>query len=307
MSDQPEPAAPPSTALAKRLKVVVATPKRSYHGIEDLPAGIARALSELALRGTPCPTNAEQHAAWTKFQTADPAADQAFRAQANKYQFEFLVAIGGMSRARNTCVGEFLKDQDNVFLIWQDDDLERADGYTGLAEVWLRLLSHRQPITGAIYCTRKPRPHWAVSFMPAAEFQPDGDGLLQVAELAGGLKCIHRKVFTEVARIFGVNEKNKQAGINYRDRDTGETLTGFYQNAVIDHDLLSEDYFLDYLCRCAGIPIYADIAIKARHVEADGTTYPPGDFPPIPGVDDQEDANPELSQGAIEAEDQALK
>ena len=241
----------------------------------------------MALRGVPrekVTDRPELYKEWMRHQTENDEADAAFRVQADKYIFEFAAAVGGMCRARNNAIAEALK-AGAQFIIWQDDDLEQADGYVCLSEVWLRLLSHRHPIVGGIYCTRKKRPTWAVTWMPAAEFQPNRNGLLQVAELAHGLKCIHRKVFTEIARIFGPDEKDRPTNsIRYRDRDTGETLFGYYQNVVMDRDLLSEDYFMDYLCRCAQIPIFADIGVKARHVGSDGTVYPPADWPPIPAL-----------------------
>lgn len=278
----------PARSPAGKIRVMVATPKRSYNGIEDLPAAIGHALRELVLRGVPrskVEHDPKLYAEWIKFQTENEVADAAFRAQADQYEFEFAAAVGGMCRARNNCVAEMLKEPIH-FIIWNDDDLVRADGYHGLAEVWLRLLSHRMPIVGAIYCTRKKRPTWAATWMPSAEYQPDRNGALQVAELAGGLKCIHRKVFTEVARIFGPDEREQsKASIRYRDRDSGETMFGFYQNVVMDRDLMSEDYYLDYLARCIQIPIFADTGIKVRHVGADGAVYPEGDWPPIPALE----------------------
>ena len=61
---------------------------------------------------------------------------------------------------------------------------------------------------------------------------------------------------------------------------------------VIDGDLLSEDYFLNYLMRCAKIPIIADTKIKLRQIEPtyngkDLHVYPEGEFPPIPAYDER--------------------
>lgn len=271
------------------LRVIIAMPKRHYRGLEDLPPAVARALKELRYRGVDQKVvpNDDDLMEWETCQTDNPEADAAFHTQAKRYTFEFIAVVGGLSRARNTAIGEAIKSE-AVFVIWQDDDLLAADGYGGLAEIWLRLLSHRQPCVGALYCTRKRRPTWACSFMPAAGApQPNADGLLQVAELATGLCCFHVKVvYGEIARIFGGSKDTQEPGIKYRDRDTGETLFGFYQNVVVDGDLLSEDYFLNYLMRCARIPILADTKILARHVDADGSVYPEGDFPPLASLED---------------------
>lgn len=235
------------------INVTIATPMRHYSGPKDLPHGLGVAFRELAQR-----------------------KDPAFRAEAEKYNFSFLVAVGGLCRARNTCVHEFLNDKGGEFLLWIDSDLEKWDEHT-LADAILRILSHRQPVAGALYCKRAKRPQWVATWMPAAEVQPSADGLLQVVELGTGFKCYHRKVFTELARIY--------PQIIYRERETGREIAGFYQNLVHDGDLLSEDYHLDALCRAASIPILADTKIKLRHVEPDGTQYPEADFPPIPALD----------------------
>lgn len=242
------------TATSTKIGVMIATPLRTWHGPQDLPRFVGAALHEIA------------KAAITKTQ-----ADIDFYQEASKYAFTFVAAIGGLCRARNTLVHEFLRDPAQTWLIWCDADAMVT------ADVLLRLLSHRQPNVGALYCTRGPAPHWVATFMPAAEYQPEGDGLIQVAELGGGIKCIHRKVFEELARIHGDH-------LNYKDRDTGELITGFYQNVVNDRDLLSEDYFFDMFCRASQIPILADTKLQIHHWDdSSGTFSPPeGAFPPIP-------------------------
>lgn len=202
----------------------------------------------------------------------------ATRPDAQGYRFEFAAAIGGLCRARNNLVSEFLKSA-NQLLLWWDQDLDAT------ADHVLRALAHRQPIVGGLYCKRASgKPRYVLNWLPAAEYQPAGDGLLQVAELGTGFKLIHRQVFEELARIFDTEPRaEKRTAIGYRDRDTGEHIVGFYQNLVVDGDLLSEDYFLDYLCRCAGVPIWADTKMKVPHRGADGAVFPDR-WPPVPGV-----------------------
>ena len=260
-----------------RIGVLIATPKRHYAGPQDLPKAVGRALHELATRG-----QAKEEA-----DEAPSAADIRFRAEADKYAFEFAIAVGSHSRARNALVHEFLKS-DCQFLLWVDDDLDSdpRDNQGTLADVILRLLSHRQPVVGALYCKRAKRPQWVCSWLPESTLADDTKGeLLQVLELGTGCKLYHRKVFTELRRIFGEEPDAatpKGKSIFYRDRDSGETIAGFFQNCVIDGDLLSEDYYLDLLCRFTRIPILVDTKIKLRHRAADGTVYPPDEFPPIP-------------------------
>lgn len=294
VSKRPEPApreANRPTVDNGRLLVFIVTPMRDFPSpeawealsIEErakrMPTAVRKALHELATRGT------------------ENEADEAFHDQASKYTFEWAVAVGGLCRARNGAVHEFMKAKGH-FLIWWDSDLE-PDGMSA-AEAILRLLSHRVPIVGGLYCKRAKRPQWVGSFMPAAEMQkePDRKDLLQMLELGGGFKCFMWRVFDEIGRICGSQPKPdakvKVNTIGYRDRDTGEWMVGYYQNLVFDGDLLSEDYWMDWLCRVQQIAIWADTKIKLRHVEVDDDlhrhVYPPDSFPPIQAVDQRDNA-----------------
>lgn len=197
------------------------------------------------------------------------------------YSFEFVAAVGGICKARNSCVGEFLKTDDK-WLLWWDDDLYPDDPSAAV----LRLLSHKQPIVGALYCRRAKKPVYACTFMPAAELQtnPLAEGLLQVVELGGGFTLIHRKVYEELHRLFVTDVKEGGQTIQYVERESGEAITGFYQQRVYDRDFPPEDYFFNYLCRCAKIGILVDTKLKIPHRNSDGTMYPT-DWPAVPGVD----------------------
>lgn len=272
----------------KRIGVTIATPLRNFRDPKDadpsispedrakalakvLPPQIGRALRELHERRAEHP-----------------------------YTFNFAAYGGGLCSARNLAVEDFLKSEDAFFLTW-DADLHDQAGKE--ADAILRLLSWRQPIVGGLYPRRiRRRAGWAANFLPAAKLQLGG--LLQCAELGEGFKLRHRKVFEELLRIYGTDPlKDKAHGAQsflYRDRDSGEMHGGFYQIRVVEGDLLSEDYFLDYLCRCAQIPILADTVVRLRQrdvhtVSENGvqgevvTWFPAHDqpWPPIPAEDAQ--------------------
>lgn len=200
------------------------------------------------------------------------------------YVFEFAVAVGGHCRAKNTLVHDFLNKTNHTWLQWWDDDLY-PEG-TSVSQAILRLLSHRQAYVGAPYCKRAKRPMWAATFMPTAvEEHGVQFDLLQMAELAGGATLVHRKCYTELRRIFAEEVSAEAANtIEYRDRDTGEKMHAFYQQMVVGKDLLSEDYFMNYLMRCAKIGILMDTKLPCKHRDSDGTFYP-AEFPAMPGVE----------------------
>lgn len=193
--------------------------------------------------------------------TADPACP---------YEFELAFIDGGIVRARNRVVTAFLKTDCKWLVSW-DDDIEA----TGAD--FIRLLAHKQPVVAGMYTRRDKKSVWVANFLHEVTVQKGG--ILQVVEIGLGLKCFHREVFTELIRLFG-------ASLIYTDRDSGERCHAFFQQAVVDGDLLTEDYFMDYLCRRVKIGLWADTNTKLRHRGPDGTLYPLDDkWPPIPGVD----------------------
>lgn len=244
--------APEEKPAPKKIGVTIATPLREFRGQQDLPPQIGRTLKELVSRE-----------------------------DAKGFEWTFVAACGGLCSAQNRMVHDFLKTEDKWLLRW-DRDLHHPNGRE--ADAVLRLLSHKHPIVGGLYCKRTRRPTWVASFMPSAKMQPNN--LAQCAELGGGFKLYHRKFFEEIRRIFGEDPlKEKKPSIMYRERETGESIAGFHQIVVDSGDLLSEDYFLDYLARCAGVGIFADTLVRMKHVESDGTHYPEGAWPPIPAED----------------------
>lgn len=229
-------------AIKKRLPVMVAVPLRHYKSEKDLPPQIGRMLRELAERSA-------EH----------------------DYTFEFAAACGGLCSARNRLVHEFLFKSDAQILVWRDADLHDQAGKE--ADHMLRLLANMREngahVLGGMYCKREKRPRWVANWINEAKIQ--AGELLQVAELGMGAKAYSKTALLELRRIFGDEPlKNKETGaqsILYRDRETGEMVAAFHQIAVIDGDLLSEDFFLDWLCRCAKVPIWADTELRLRHLD----------------------------------------
>jgi hypothetical protein len=108
------------------------------------------------------------------------------------------------------------------------------------------------------------------------------DGLLQVVETGTGLKAYFWEVFKVLEEVYPT--------LKYFDRNTGEEHWGWFQQVVMNEDFPSEDYYLDWLVRQAqgrvrGLGIFVDTKLKLRHRGSDGTLYPVGDWPPIPGID----------------------
>ncbi len=235
--------------IPRKIGVVVATPLKNLSSLADLPRHHTDFMEELAIL------------------TSDPTCP---------FEFTWATVDMGIVPARNKIVANFLQGPCR-WLLWKDVDIVAKAAHV------LRLISRKLPIIGGLYTTKEEHAHWVANFLFEAE--PQKDTVLQVVECGTGLKLYHREVFEKLAEHW--------PQIAYTDRDTGEKLHGFFQHAVIYHDLqaagdlLPEDYFCDFLCRQLKISIWVDTAIKLRHEAHDGTLYPKGDFPPIPGLEDK--------------------
>ena len=192
------------------------------------------------------------------------------------YEFQIATVDMGLVPARNRLVANFLKSTCR-WIVFRDYDTE------GNASHILKLLSKKLPVIGGLCTTREDKPHWIATFLFEAELNKDT--VIQVMECGTPLKLYHREVFEKLIGIY--------PQIAYTDRDSGEVLHGFFQHLVIYHDLqkagdlLSEDYFCDYLCRMCGISVWVDTSVKIKHRAPDGTLYPKGDWPPIPGLEEK--------------------
>jgi hypothetical protein len=235
----------------KKIQVMVATPLKDLRTLKQLNPQFAAQLDDLTLlsRDPDCP-----------------------------YEFVLAFCDQGLIPARNRLVENFLKSKCK-WLLFRDYDVESNAAHV------LQLLSKKLPVIGALYTTKGVRPHWVATFLFEAEKQKET--VLQVMECGAGLKLYHRQLFENLAKIY--------PQISYTDRDTGSVVNGFFQNLVVYHDLqkagdlLPEDYFCDYLCRMCRISVWVDTAVKLKHRDGDGTLYPAGEWPPIPGQEPTED------------------
>jgi hypothetical protein len=193
------------------------------------------------------------------------------------YEFIQAVVTGGRTWGRCRMVSNArklrAKEYPNLkWIYWHDDDVEQT------AAGLLRLLSHRQPVVGALYTVKGKDPHYCANFLHEVEIQKNG--ILQVYECAIGGLLTHMETYDLVEKKF--------PAILYTDRNTGERHQGFFQEVVIERVPYSEDYFFCWLLRHTGIAIFVDTQMKLYHRGADGTLYPEV-WPPIP-IDEKVEA-----------------
>lgn len=187
------------------------------------------------------------------------------------WEFIFATIDMGVVPARNRIVANARKHKCK-WVVFVDYDIEVEPDQI------VQLLSKKIPVIGGLYTTREVKAHWVCNFLYEAEKQKES--ALQVIEAGTGLLAIHIETFDILQKHF--------PQISYTDRDTGEKLWGFFQHAVVFHDLqqagdlLPEDFFFCFLCRTAGIPIFVDSEVKVKHRGPDGQRYPLGDWPEIP-------------------------
>jgi hypothetical protein len=105
---------------------------------------------------------------------------------------------------------------------------------------------------------------------------------LRVLEIGTGFKCFRREAFTLV--------REKNPWLEYECDDTKKIEWGFFSmGPAKDVNIwpsrsrwLTEDFWLDWLMRDAGITIVWDTKVCLRHYDEDSGKVYPKVFPPLP-------------------------
>ena len=186
---------------------------------------------------------------------------------------------GGIFQARNLFVSDFIREggePDDKLWFWDSDLMPTAQDA-------VNLLSHDLSIVGGLYTTRADNGHWVMNLLPQA--RASAKGVLPVMELGTGFKTIKRKVLTKVL------EDNPWLECE-SDVDHSKKVWSFFSmGPVWDKKLwpgkgraLTEDYWLDWLCRESGFVTCVDTNIKLRHKDDFTERVYPAVFPPTPGA-----------------------
>lgn len=209
----------------------------------------------------------------------DPIKEIQARANAGALPFNVEVCVaggGGVARARNRIVTDFLASS-ATYLFFQDYDLKPSA--EDFARIISRMMQHGFLVCGGFYTTREENGHWVYNY-------PDAAGIrecwaLRVGELGTGFKCYHRSAFEHIGA--------KNPWLLCQNDDTRLPEWGFFSMGPVKDALwpgiyrwLTEDYWLDWLTRDAGIPIVVDTTIQLRHWDDATQTVCPKVFPPLP-------------------------
>ena len=127
---------------------------------------------------------------------------------------------------------------------------------------------------------------------------------IQVEVLVAEKCAVSRARNKIVAEFLGLSSKADWLGLVEEYRDEGKLCWAFFEEGVVKQGngnrWLSEDYWLDAICRRAGIPIYADTRVVLKHHDVDGSVYPKeGQVPPWPG----EEGVVEMGEVAVKAKE----
>lgn len=209
----------------------------------------------------------------------DPIKEIQASANAGVLPFNVEVCVaggGGVARARNRIVTDFLASS-ATYLFLQDYDLKPSA--EDFAQIVGRMMQHGFLVCGGFYTTREENGHWVYNYPDAAGIR---DGwALRVGELGTGFKCYHRSAFEQIGA--------KNSWLLCQNDDTRLPEWGFFSMGPVKDALwpgiyrwLTEDYWLDWLTRDAGIPIIVDTTIQIRHWDDATHTVCPKVFPPLP-------------------------
>jgi FkbM family methyltransferase len=191
------------------------------------------------------------------------------------WRFEMMILQGGgVAQCRNYGASKFMLS-DAEFLFFVDFDLLAS------AQDYVNVLSHmgeNLDVCGGLYTIRKEDGHWVMNGFDPRGIQNNWG--LQVMELGTGFKCYRKRALETIAK--------KNPWIIYRNDDFGVDEWGFFSMGPVRDEKhwpgharwLTEDYWLDWLTRDAGIPIVADVSVQLKH--KDGDKLFPAKFPPLP-------------------------
>lgn len=194
------------------------------------------------------------------------------------WRFELcLVGGGGVARARNVIVRDFLASKAEYLFFVDYDLMPTPNDYVS---VMAKMHAHGLQVCGGLYTIRDENGHWVYN-------GPDVEGIregwaLRVMELGTGFKCYHRSALLTIA--------NKNPWLLYENDDTHKEEWGFFSMGPVRDEKfwpgksrwLTEDYWLDWLTRDAGIPIVVDVTVKLKHLEETTGEIYPKEFPPLP-------------------------
>jgi hypothetical protein len=138
-------------------------------------------------------------------------------------------------------------------LLFMDSDIQPTlqDG--------IKLVSHGEPVVGALFPKKKYPFDWC--FSPIPNMSRRSDGLLQCAETATGFKCYDLDVFDAMAEQYP-DTAYEETLPEFR----GQTVNMFFRDAIVDRHRLSEDYFVDKLWRDMGGIVYVDTNVQVDHI-----------------------------------------
>lgn len=194
---------------------------------------------------------------------------------------------GGIFQARNKLVTDFMeqcKDPEDIFLCVDYDLMPSAQDY-------VNLLCHDLAIVGGLYTVRSDNGHWVLNKLNGSK--PNASGMLPVMELGTGFKRFKRSTLQKVL------DDNPwlicESDVDHRRK----VYCFFSMGPVWDKQhwpgrgrALTEDYWLDWLCRESGFTTVADTKIKLKHKDdVTGKIYP-AVFPADPGILPREASEP---------------
>ncbi len=188
------------------------------------------------------------------------------------WEFDFSAYAGGnVARGRNKIVAYALRAAYR-YILFIDDDIEPT------VQDVLHLMAHKKHVCAGLYTTREEKGSYVMNIFQEAVIE-EGTGLLPVGEIGCGFKCYHRSVFEFLI--------TKEPALAYRSDEDGNPEWGFFSMGVREVDgkrrWLSEDYWLDQLCRQHGIEVFADTETRVLHRDQKtGIAYPVGVWPEIP-------------------------
>lgn len=182
-----------------------------------------------------------------------------------EFQFRIVPGESLVTRARNNLAWQFLQETECEAMLCIDIDLHVTP------EMVLRVIENWLPVCGGRYPAKQPELRWILTPLNG-NTAADANGLLKVQEIGTGFFWVLREVLEGIINAF--------PEISYlcdARAEMQQLKWDFFSVGVVNHRLMSEDYFFCFRARQIGYDVIADTTINIGHddwllaSQADGT------------------------------------
>ena len=170
-----------------------------------------------------------------------------------EFQFRIVPGESLVTRARNNLAWQFMMETDCDAMLCIDVDLHTTP------DMVLKVIENWLPVCGGRYPAKQADLRWILTPLNG-NTAPEENGLLKVQEIGTGFFWVLREVLEGI-----INAYPEISYLCDGRADMQQLKWDFFSVGVVNHRLMSEDYFFCFRARQIGYDIIADTMINIGH------------------------------------------